>query len=364
MVRVFRIIPLTRKNMTKRFLLFLICAAVAFASCSQDNMPKTDGSTDSTEVAALNWADNALWYEGDKRLPATDAAQVDVFYLLPTCLTAWADADGATHYNADPSQASHREAWRLSAELADTIFATRANLFLPYYRQVVFDALEGEHSAAAYAMATKDVTDAFDYYMAHYNGGRRFILAGYSQGGQMVKTLLKHMDDATYSRMIAAYIVGFGVTAADTAAQSGHRTSHIRLAQGETDKGVTIAFNSVTTPEAISPLLCRDNIACINPVSWTTSSTPAVLLTAGETPKADDARFPYGTAVVANQSDADVTVSVDAANHVLRVDNIDASRYFLPALQSFFSVGNLHLQELFFYGESLRANVIKRSKID
>lgn len=348
----------------KRFYLFLLFAAAVFVSCSHtldNSVPKSDDSTATATAEHLNWADSTLWYEGDKRLSTVDASQVDVFYLLPTCLSAWTGSDGTVHYNADPSQADHREAWRLSAELADTIFATRANLFLPYYRQVVFDALEGEHSTAAYDMATRDVLDAFDYYLAHYNGGRRFVLAGYSQGGQMVKALLKHMDDNTYRRLVAAYIVGFGVTAADTITQTGHQTSHIRLAQNATDTGVTVAFNSVTRPEAICPLLCRDNIACINPVSWTTSSTPAVLLKAGETPKADDARFPYGTAVVASQPNADVTVSVDEANHVLRVDNIDPSRYFLSALQSFFPVGNLHLQELFFYGASLRENVLLRS---
>lgn len=341
----------------KRFFLFLIAAVVAFSSCShtaEEALPKPEGG--------LDWADSTLWFEGQTRLAATDADRIDVFYLLPTCLSAWTDSNGVTQYNADPSLAAHRQAWQLSAELADTIFATRANLFLPYYRQAVFDALEGEHAPAAIATATKDAEDAFDYYLKHYNGGRRFVLAGYSQGGQMVKALLKHMDDATYSRLVAAYIVGYGVTAADTLVQSGHRTSHIRLAKGATDTGVTIAFNSVTSTDAICPLLCRDNVACINPVSWTTSSTPAVLLKAGAAPKAQDTRFPYGTAVVASDAAADVTVSVDEANHVLRVDNIDPSRYFFSPLQSFFSVGNLHLQELFFYGESLRENVALRAK--
>lgn len=348
----------------KRFYFILLFAAVAFVSCSNtsdNSLPSPADTTDTSSALHLNWADSTLWYEGEERLATVDANQVDVFYLLPTCLSAWTGSDGTIHYNADPSQTAHCEAWRLSAELADTIFATRANLFLPYYRQVVFDALEGEHATTAYDMATRDVLDSFDYYLAHYNGGRRFVLAGYSQGGQMVKALLKHMDDNTYRRLVAAYIVGFGVTAADTVTQSGHQTSHIRLAQNATDTGVTVAFNSVTQADAICPLLCRDNIACINPVSWTTSSTSAVLLKAGETPKTDDARFPYGTAVVAKDGSADVTVGIDATNHVLRVDNIDASRYFLPALQSFFPVGNLHLQELFFYGDHLRENVLLRS---
>ncbi len=310
----------------------------------------------------LDWADKSLWFDGDTRLAHADASQPDVFYLLPTCVTAWADTTGVTRYNADPASTAHREAWRLSAELADTIFATRANLYLPYYRQAVFEGLEGEHAEEAYAVATRDALDAFDYYLKHFNRGRRFILAGYSQGGKMVTAILKHMDDDTYRRLIAAYVVGFGITAADTVTQAGCRMSHIRLAADSTATGVTVNFNSVTSTDAVSPLLCRDNIGCINPVSWTTDGQPAILLAAGEKGKADDARFPYATAAAPREPGTAVTVAVDTARHVLTVGGIDAQRYFLSDLQHFFPVGNLHLQELFFYGDRLRHNVLLRSR--
>ncbi len=335
-------------------LFILLLAQQVCVACSN-----SDGDT--TQPTSLDWADKSLWYDGTNRLSNIDATRPDVIYFLPTCLTAWTDNSGATQYNADPTRADHLEAWRLSAELADTIFSTRANLFLPYYRQAVFDALEGEHSEAAWSVAKSDATAAFDYYLKHYNNGRPFILAGYSQGGQMVKEVLKHISDEAYSRLIAAYVVGYGITASDTVTQPGHKLSHIKLAEDSVSCGVTVNFNSVTTTDAISSLLCNGNIGCINPVSWTTSSTAATLLNAGEKAKADDARFPYGTAVVARDSQTPVTVSVDQQRHVLIVNGIDAERYYLPALQSFFSVGNLHLQELFFYGDFLRRNVILRS---
>ncbi len=311
--------------------------------------------------ASLDWADCTLWYEGNARLKNINRELPDVFYLLPTCVAAWNDNAGVTHYNAEPKNPEHRKAWQLSAELADTIFATRANLFLPYYRQATFGGLEGESSKKYSRIALRDVCDAFDYYMNHYNHGRRFILAGYSQGGLLVKELLKHIDDKTYSRMIAAYVVGYGVTPEDTATQAGHRMSHVRLAQDSTSCGVTINFNSVTSISAISSLLCDKNIGCINPVSWTTTSTPAILLGAGKESGADDTRFPYATAVLANHANTPVTVSVDTHNHVLMVSGVSPERYFLPALQNYFPVGNLHLQELFFYGDCLRRNVLLRS---
>lgn len=347
----------------KHYFLFimLLCLQQITTACS--NNENDEEKSYSYGYEPQNWADSKLWFEGDKRLADIDSSEPDVFYLLPTCLTAWQDSTGLTHYNADPTNARHVKAWKLSAQLADTIFASRANLFMPYYRQAVFEGLQGEHADEAMYMATQDALESFDYYLKHYNNGRPFILAGYSQGGKMVTEILKHIDDATYKKLIAAYVVGFGVTAADTVTQKGHRTSHVKLAKDESSEGVTVNFNSVTSTDVISQLLCAGNVGCINPVSWTTTSTPATLLAVGETPKADDTHFHYGTAVVPADASKAVTVKVDQTNHVLVVDNIDPQRYFLSSLSSFFSVGNLHLQELFFYGDYLRRNVLLRSNM-
>ncbi len=319
------------------------------------------GDEADTDCASLDWSDKNLWFDGQKRLDSAHDSLPDVFYLLPTCVTDWTDGAGNLHHNADPANPAHREAWQLSAELADTIFATRANMFMPYYRQATFEALEGDAARAAGRVAVGDVLDAFDYYMKHYNRGRRFVLAGYSQGGQMVKEVLKHIDDDTYSRLIAAYVVGYGVTASDTVTLAGHNTPHIKLANDSMSRGVTVNFNSVTSPDAMCPLLCNGNIGCINPVSWTTTGIAATLLEAGAKPLPDDTRFPYATAAAPRNNATAVTVSVDTAHNVLVVKGIDAGRYAFAPLENFFPVGNLHLQELFFYGDCLRRNVLLRS---
>lgn len=336
--------------------LFTLAIALVLTSCTSQSKLNKNGS------ASLDWSDKALWYNGNERLDGIDTTQPDVFYLLPTCVTDWKDSTGVVHHNADPSKQDHIDAWQLSAQLADTIFASRANLFLPYYRQATFEGLQGAIAAEAGNIAKQDALDAFDYYLEHYNHGRPFILAGYSQGAQLVKEVLKHMSDETYKRLIAAYVVGYGVTAEDTITQSCHKTSHIKLAQDSLSRGVTVNFNSVTSTDAICPLLCDGNIGCINPVSWTTTATPATLLKAGETPSADDPRFPYGTAAKPSNDGTAITVSVDTAQKVLVVSGIDATRYYFEGLKDFFPVGNLHLQELFFYGDLLRHNVLLRSK--
>lgn len=312
----------------------------------------------------MEWSDSTLWLEGNTRLSAAhiDRSKPDVFYLLPTCVFAWQDSQGATRYNADPRNPAHRKAWQLSAELADTIFATQANLFLPYYRQGTFGTPDETTYKAAENMARTDVINAFTHYLRHLNNGRPFILAGFSQGAKMVVELLKYMDDDTYRRLIAAYVVGYGITPADTV-RGNHKLAHIRLAQDSTSTGVTVCFNSVTTSAAINQSLCGDNVACINPVTWTTDETPATLLPAGATPASDDKRFPYGTAVVPASPATPVTVTVSKAHNVLMVNGLDIKRYFLPSLGEMFPEGNLHLQELFFYEDCLRRNVILRSTL-
>lgn len=336
------------------FAVFSLCCC-PYSQCQTKGIePQLHGYT------SLNWADSTLWYEGETRLKTADAASPDVFYLLPTCVQAWTDESGKQRFNADPSRDEHRRAWLLSAMLADTIFACNANLYLPYYRQATFGALDGPLSEKPIQIAENDAIEAFDYYLKHFNRGKRFILAGYSQGASLVKAILKHIDDNTYNRLIAAYVIGYGVTATDTMRLCGHSQSHIKLANDSASCGVTVNFNSVTYADAISPLLCSGNIGCINPVSWTTSSQPAVLLSAHSNPKADDTRFPYGTAVVPRSHQTEVSVSVDRQNHVLIVNGVNPDRYTFAPLLSLFPKGNLHLQELFFYGDYIRRNVLLR----
>lgn len=320
----------------------------------------------SAVCAEMNWGDSTMWYQSSAKGKAVK--DYDVFYLLPTCVFAWDDEQGVRHYNADPMRKEHRKAWRLSAELADTIFATEARLYLPYYRQGTFGTPDEAVYRAASDTARADVVSAFKYYLTHFNNGRPFVLAGFSQGARMVTELLKAMDDETYSRMIAAYVVGYGITAADTMPHpelympGQHRVQHIRLATDAASRGVTVCFNSVASLNAVNKELCGGNIACINPVSWTTTSAPATLLNAGAVPQKDDKRFPYGTAVVAKSQDVPVTVSVNKEYNVLVVEGLDVPRYCLPSLKEMFPEGNLHLQELFFYADYLRENVKLRSE--
>lgn len=273
------------------------------------------------------YSDPQLWYNG--RNSSGDKAY-DIFYLLPSCVWDRTDANGDTLHYADPLLSSDREAMLPSFELAEQIFGKDANFYSPYYSQITLESWKTDSLVSSrFPRSMEDIQSAFEYYFKNINNGRPFVLAGFSQGAKCVVELLKTMSDKEYGKLIAAYVVGYRVNASDT---MNYR--QIKPAKNETDNGVTICYNSVNTPEAISPLLSPSAL-CINPVNWTTSTMEGAL----------------------NDS---VTVKIDSIYNVLIVDGFDENQYFLPVLEYMFKKGNYHLQELYFYRDYLSGNVLKR----
>ena len=124
-------------------------------------------------------------------------------------------------------------------------------------------------------LAMGDVRRAFAYYLEHLNGGRPFILAGFSQGAIAVIDLLKGMDSATYSRLVAAYAIGYSITKEDLEANS-----HFKFATGETDTGVIISWHAedpknVEADLPLPNLIIAKNGVAINPLNWKRDETYA-----------------------------------------------------------------------------------------
>ena len=138
--------------------------------------------------------------------------------------------------------------------------------------------------------------------------------------------LLKHINDETYRQLAAAYVLGYKVTEADMA-----QCSYIRPAEGETDTGVTICYNTVKDVKYIKPIISASDI-CINPVNWCTDATPAVLFDS-------------------------LTVTLDPETKLLLVDGFEGTGY---AWKPYFKDGCYHTFEIRWYGESLRENIALR----
>ena len=109
---------------------------------------------------------------------------------------------------------------------------------------------------------------------------------------------------------------------------------YLRMAKDSTDVGVIIGFNSVTKPEAISPLF-KNNIVCINPLNWKTDASPGV-------------------------SYQGFTASIAPSIHTIVVTGIDEDKYYIPSVEVLLPKGNLHVEEFNLYNQNLRKNVLQR----
>lgn len=273
------------------------------------------------------YSDPQLWYRDANKAGDRD---FDVFYLIPTEVLDRVSENGDTLHHADPFNEDDRELMRPSFELAQQIFGGDANFYSPYYRQITLESWRSDSLVESrFIRSFADVRKAFEYYMKHVNNGRPFVLAGFSQGGKCVVELLKTLTNEQCQQLVAAYVVGYRVTASDTL-----NYKQIKPAKGETDTGVTICYNSMSHPEAACATL-SPSAMCINPLNWTTSSQKAYL----------------------NDT---VTVRVDNLHNVLLVEGFHSDSYYRPWLDYLFKRGNYHIQELPFYSKNLTKNVKRR----
>lgn len=305
--------------------LMLMASAVMAQSCSRDNS---------------EWSDPERWYQSLKDF---DPSDTDVLYLVSTEVLSARDRNGDVCWQScltvdDMAAIKGEIEW-----VEENMFSDGFNLIAPYYHQMTFDALTGEgcvNKEEVYRNVASEVCEAFDYYMSHSNGGRPFVIAGFSQGAMLVLDLLRHMTDEQYSRMVACYMLGYRLSEADLA------HPHIKAASDEGGTGVVISFNSTQTREAIWPLVSENAVTCINPLTWRTDSEPAL--------------FHYdGTAN---------TVHVDSQTNVLLVKTDKPAYYhsFYDAAPFFLNAGvsrdNLHHWDLLFYSRQIHDNALLRAR--
>ncbi len=159
--------------------------------------------------------------------------------------------------------------------LQEGLYAESCNIYAPYYRQACLsvyyldDPDRGPYLSAAY----EDVREAFLWYLEHSNNGRPLIVAGYSQGADLALRLLEEFfdDSSLKQQLIAAYLIGWRVTQEDL-----DQFPHLRMAQGESDTGIIVSFNSEAPGVTGSIIVPEGGYTYgINPLNWKTDGTPA-----------------------------------------------------------------------------------------
>ncbi len=308
--------------------LLLVAALPLFAAC--------DSHTPSSATTA-SWSNDSTWFHPQDTV---DPNKPDLIYLVSTNVVSAKNSDGTEAYRAALT-ASDKQA--LDAEMAyieENIGQHDFNYTAPYYHQFTFNAisLPATQFSAEYQAVVKEVCEAFDYYMKYKNNGRKFALVGFSQGGMLVLDLLKHMTDGQYSQMIAAYAMGYRISADD------ENNRHVVPATDETTPGVTVSFNSALNTAAIWPFVAGNATASINPVNWKTDATSATFTY-------DGSRH---------------TVHVDPATRLLIVETDKAEEYRSwnnnPVFQSAgVSLDCLHHWDVLFYNDYIHDNILKRA---
>ena len=266
----------------------------------------------------------ANWYHLDRGTGA------DLFYISSTEVADRALKDGRVRHFASVTDSADRAALLAEYNGVDRLLSDgKLNFYGPYYRQMTLETyLSQEDVRSRVAVPLQDIHAAFDYYMAHENKGKPFILAGFSQGAQMTLELLKAMPDSVYSRMVAAYIIGWPVTPEDRKAAK----SRIVPAEGAADTGVTVCYQSVRSPSDANQVINGTSCIGINPVNWCTDTTSAVFCDS-------------------------LTVRLDPATHYLLVSGYESTDYVRPP---YFQEGNYHTFEIRWYADCLRRNMQER----
>jgi len=245
-------------------------------------------------VSLNKYAEKENWHT----LPESASNHVDVFFLYPTTYLPDPESNGPEYSSgwnqtleqgrADPAIDAH------VISKASVFYKAGTNLYVPFYQQAagrnVLEALiwkkKPENSDAAkkaLEKAYKDVSDAFDYYIENLNKqengeSRPFILAGHSQGANMILLLLerKFSDEKLRKQLVAAYVIGWSVTAEDM--EDFPALVEIGICSDSTQTGCIITYNTQQYPGSFSQNssfavgIVKDDAYSVNPLSWVFSS--------------------------------------------------------------------------------------------
>ena len=277
---------------------------------------------------APEYADAMMWYTADGDTANTGA---DVFYVVSTWEKDWTATDGRVSHYADVWNPKHRARMAIEIGKAAEYMSVGNRFYAPYYRHATIDGFVTQNEDTIINrshVAMGDVCQAFDYFQSIRDKSRPFIIAGFSQGGMAMVSLLKHMSDEDYRQLVAAYVLGYMITPEDTL------NHHIRPAKNDSDTGVTICYNTVKDVKYIKPVIAA-TCCGINPVNWRTDATPATL---------------HDT----------ITVTLDPKYHVLVVRGYSGAEY--KPYGGLINVGDIHGCEPWLYSECLKQNFATRIK--
>ena len=292
-------------------------------------------------TGAISYADGANWaYYG-----IGEDRDADLFLVCPT-------VDMNDEFNMSLGDEETKASFLGALNMERGIYEDSTRMFAPYYRQAAMKVygLSREEREPYMEIAYSDVSAAFAWYLAHENGGRPIVLAGFSQGADMCYRLLEEYfgDETLYEQLVAVYAIGWPCTEELTA-----KYPQIKPAQKADDIGVVISFDCeapAVTDTFINP--ADQRAYGINPLNWRTDETAA--------DKSENlgACFTGYSGEIRSEQEALCGCYLDTGRGVVKVTDIDAADYapIVPGLPE----GAYHIYDYQFFFRNLQQNVAER----
>jgi len=238
---------------------------------SNSGKSSSPSSAPSSTSQNPDYSNKANWLA----LPSSKAAKkkVDVFFLYPTVYQQSSSSEPMVCAINNPQMQSGAKA---AFSRTATAFSPLANIYAPYYQQAAIQVLQlplAQQQSIVGGTPTTDALAAFDYYIKHYNNGRPFILAGHSQGSNiMINLMAQYMkkNPDVYKRMIASYVPGYSITP-----QYLSQNPELKFATGANDTGVIVSYNTTSPAPQMADPVVLPGAMVINPITWTRSEVPA-----------------------------------------------------------------------------------------
>ena len=312
-------------------LMLLFMVAACLCSCG------------SKEDAGI-YSNNENWAYLETDVEEKDA---DVFFICPTVY----GGDENT-FNMSMEDEETKESFLGAINMEKGIYDEECRFFAPYYRQAALNVYEMESADREQYMeiAYEDVKEAFEYYMEHYNNGNPIVLAGFSQGADLGIRLLKDCfaDEDVNKLLVACYAIGWSITEEEI-----QEYSHLKFAEGETDTGVIISFNSEAENITDSLMIPEGTkTLAINPLNWKTDGTVA------DKSQNAGACFTDYSGNIVTEIPQLTGAYIDSVRGALKVTDVTATDY--PAVLYIFEDGIYHLYDYQFFYRNLQENVNER----
>lgn len=317
------------KRIVRLSLAFILIVSISLAGCSNQTTDYSDHSS---------WA-----YFETNTLERT----ADAFFVCPT---VYFGSDGS--YNMELTDEDTKANFLGAINMEKEIYDRDSRFFAPYYRQAglnVYSMAAGERERYL-ELAFNDVKNAFEYYYENWNNGRPIILVGFSQGADMCIRLMKacFQDERRQNQLIACYAIGWSITEEEIQAYP-----QLKFAEGESDTGVIISFNSEAESIDDSLIVPKGTkTLAINPLNWKTDTTVA------EKGQNFGACFTDYNGKITKEINNFTGAYIDDVRGTLKITDVRPEDY--PAGLEIFEDGIYHLYDYQFFYRNLQKNVQTR----